>query len=48
MIDIYTKVMNRPLLIESNEYGEGDIKKNSRLQNPLQAETYHQQKQDLK
>ena len=31
MIDIYTKVWNRPLLIENNEYGEQDIKKNPRL-----------------
>lgn len=31
MIDIYTKVWNRPLLIEENQYGQNDIKKNPRL-----------------
>ncbi len=31
MIDIYTKVWNRPLLIEENQYGQSDIKKNPRL-----------------
>lgn len=34
MIDIYTKVWNRPLLIESNEYGENEIKNNPRLRLP--------------
>jgi hypothetical protein len=43
MIDIYTKVWNRPLLIESNDYGEQDIKKNPRLSDAENVEDYKQE-----
>lgn len=43
MIDIYTKVWNRPLLIENNQYGEQDIKKNPRLADAENNEDYKQE-----
>lgn len=46
MLDIYAKVLNRPLLVEnSGQFGENDVNRVSKLnyQQQQQQQEYHQQ-----